>query len=83
MVFQNDWDKGQYLAETPKQYIAAGIGWCLEDTGELPDMQNNLLVAYGPNGCDERFIERFGPQSREELEHILSEALMDIVGTLV
>ena len=71
MRFQNTWAKAQYYAKTPEQYIAAGIAWQLEDTGELADIDNQLMVAYGPNGCDDMFMEKFGPKTRMQLERML------------
>ena len=76
MRFQNTWAKAQYYAETPQEYIAAGIAWQLEDTGELADINNQLMVAYGPNGCDDMFMEKFGPQTREQIEQILVKIML-------
>ena len=71
MMYYNKWQEIQDKTDNIEEYIAAGIMWELECTGEFPDMDYQLMVAYGEDGGDEQFLEKFGKQSREQLEQIL------------
>lgn len=75
------WEKVQLEAETKEQYILAGIGWTLDDTGELPDV-DEMLEYYGVNGMDEEYASRFTPITRTDLEKMLTKSLLKMLKVL-
>ena len=60
-MYRNYWERIQANAKNPEDYIVAQIGWCLEDTGVLPDLDDFLL--------DEYFMSKFH-LDKEQIYHI-------------
>jgi hypothetical protein len=80
-MYRNVWEKAQLEAKTKEQYILAGIGWTLDDTGELPDV-DEMLEYYGVDGLDEMYVSRFTPITRTDLEKMLTKSLLKMLKVL-
>ena len=74
-MFRIGYDAIMRDAQTKEQYIAAGIALCLEQTGELPAM-DELCTVY-VNGLDEEFTAKFGSVTRGDIYACVANILND------
>lgn len=78
-MFRIGYDSYMRDAKTKEQYIAAEIALCLEQSGELPTIED-LEHAY-IDGWNEEFIKKFGKVTENDIYTCLFNILKNFLKT--